>query len=397
MIKDIVFKLVSNDHPPATGFLIEAKQSLILGPILSENVTIYNGKTPYKPYYASMKTMCRNMNFAIYCVSVDNLSKIPRPAYKNSFQLEEGIPVLVGGFEKDNKVMTVLRTSIKMFPPIQSFTIDTDTEEPCQAILASTFESGMIGSPVFTTDSELIGVLGEKGMIHIQNVLSVFKYMNNSNLSDVEYPTPSLIWGYGSRSIMRYKTDSENNYGIFVKQVLPDSYLKNVKSEDIITHIVFGDNVAFFDRYGYTNIVRVLKKAKLYTYNYGEFKLISKRRISFEELFGFIGGNFSIQIIRDFKPLMIQCKVERIPGKRLGVDSFTHQEYNFREPSLSDLSMWKPSEWYQDYVIVEMDGNEDRIKISLRDLRSQIQTMNEKIIFYTESMNIVVLWKIEGF
>nr|QBK93785.1 MAG: uncharacterized protein LCPAC406_00990 [Pithovirus LCPAC406] len=387
-LKDLSFKLVSDDNQYSTGLLIDAKKGFIMGSILSDIITVYSSKTPYKPYKASIRCKCPNMKLAIYLIDTDVFKNTPKTGWKRSFLLEEGFTLFAGGFEKDDKMISVMKTTIVSFPK-SKLLIDTDINQSYQIILSCNYGKEMIGSPIIDGDGDTVGILGEYGMISIGTVISIYKYMDNSNLDNVEYPTPALMWSYGIRSIMRYKTNNENTYGILVKNVLSDSYLNDIHSEDIITHIVFGDNVAFLDRYGYSNIVKVAKSRKLYTHNYGDFKLVSNRRVSLEELFELIEGNFSIQIIRDFKPIMIKCKVEKKSSKLFGYEILTYQDYIFREPTLFELSRRKQSEWYENRLIVD----DDWIVMSMRELRNQIKDMDDRLVIKTESSNLIVLWK----
>jgi len=271
ILKDLAFKLVSDDGQVSTGILIDAKKGLIIGSIMSDSITIYSSKTPHKAYGASMRCKCPNMEFAIYLIDVDLFKSTPKRNWKYSYLLEEGSELFVGGFKKDDMTISVFRTTIISFPKSRLL-IDTDINKPYQVALSydstnsslhhhinkhssslydnghtSHYDNGMIGSPIISTDGDTVGILGEFGMIAFGTILSIFKYMNSSNLDTIEYPSPALLWSYGIRSIMRHKTDNENTYGFFVRDVLSDSYLREgIHNEDIIKKGTFVRRYDFY-------------------------------------------------------------------------------------------------------------------------------------------------------
>ncbi len=418
----ITFKLVSENGLSVSGMLIDGKEGLILGPILPcDNITIYNSCIPHKPCKAVLLRKCFNRGLAIYridskdrrCFSKANDHKIN---WKRSLYYKEGTKLFIGSFHSASVVFTISKTDITSFPSESpgvfcedNYIIDFDVKNPYQISLSTKFEKEFVGSPIVDEGGTLMGILGEYGMIPIDSIVLVTNYVRASSIPIIDYPTPSLMWSPGIRSIMRYKTSDEDTYGIYVRSVLPDSCIDGLKKGDIITHIEYNESttskyiayVAYFDRYGFAAIVTIDKKVKLFDYDYTKYNLITNRSVCIDEMFELITGKFRIQIIRNFEVQMIECTLSRKLGKPLreNIDSYKCGDYVFREAQLEEVcKRYKnPIDWYKCHIIVTNSGTTDWISTfsSMKELIDAIENNSSNISIETEGENLIVIWATE--
>ena len=159
----------------------------------------------------------------------------------------------------------------------------------------------------------------------------------------VKMPTLSLKWNKTNPNLMKFKTGDSKNYGIYIRNINPDSCLDQLQTGDIIRqleyHDVFWAGGESFDvtkRTGDNSLFLSLSKVKIICYfdRYGDFNIysesvdndgkksyakISKRIIGFSEVVDMIpiGSTFWMEICRDgewykIETTHVHCESNRI-------------------------------------------------------------------------------------
>lgn len=211
---------------------------------------------------------------------------------------------------------------------------DAKSRYPIYIQITASINKGNTGGPVLNKKGEVVGIVSygvseplelnddKVGYaIPTRTFLSIYFDLVKTNV--VKMPTLALEWNKSNRELMKSKTDDEKNYGIYVRNIYPDSCVDSLEHGDIIKRLDYEDpfwaskdafNVCnhdqnniksiilcYFDRYGDATVG--LKDER------GFLKLI-ERKLSFSEIMDMvpIGSQLNLEICRDKEWYMLQAK-----------------------------------------------------------------------------------------
>jgi len=234
----------------------------------------------------------------------DEVMTIGYPLYQDSIKYTTGI---VSGFETKGS---------DDFNDIE----DAKSRDPAYIQITAAINPGNSGGPLVNKKGEVIGI-NSGGLIDAQNIgyaipsrtfLSVYDELVKGGM--VKMPTLALEWNKTNRELMKLKTGDEKTYGIYVRNIYPDSCFDQLESGDVIRRLNYVDTtnistkfnknveiLCYFDRYG---------DADVGTKQDGRFQKIIDRKMSFSEIMDMvpIGTDISIEICRAGEWYLVQSK-----------------------------------------------------------------------------------------
>lgn len=198
-------------------------------------------------------------------------------------------------------------------------------------VYIQTTMQGYEGSPLFNKKGEVVGIgLGIENLFVPSRTLSgiMTGLLTSTNINthkNVNMPTLAVRWCKTNRDLMEITTGEGKNYGIYVRQVYPDSCLDQLKPGDIMRQLQYVNTsnielICYFDRFGDCSMCT--KDAE------GQLKNLNDRKLTFAEVVDMIPlhTEFSMDICRDGAWFRIQTQHSPVDSDRISL-SLTNGNY----------------------------------------------------------------------
>lgn len=339
----------SDKEISGTGFIIDSEKGYVLtNAHVVENslyISARSNKSGKKDFSLELISICREKDLALCKILKEDLAllnNIPSLKFGDSMLVKPGDKVRVMGYPLNQNNVKITEGVASGFENINK---DEEYEEdkedslsrsPYCIQISAPINHGNSGGPVLNEKDEVIGIV-TGGITKAQNIgyaipsrtfLSIYSEMK-SNLVVIS-PTLAFDWCCTNRELMKRYTGSSSTYGIYVRNVYPDSCLDKLEKGDIIRRIDFLDPfwkaknkteihpndyeqvTIFLDRFGISSQILKLKKPSdckckdLCSCTIDETKIVTdkvftERKLTLSEIVDMIpiGSNILLNICRN--------------------------------------------------------------------------------------------------
>jgi len=243
-----------------TGFIIDIEKGHVLTNFkIVDNAISIIGKlsiTGDRNINLKLISVCREKDIALCKIDHDDLKYIIRGMNKDqifslnmmftdSMNCKNGEEVISLGYFSSNYNINSTSGIICGFNRNKELELEDVLSRKTYYIeITNRLDYGNIGCPILNSFGKIIGIVSKIGkfcsfVIPSRSILCVYSKLLRSKI--VRHPTLALAWNKTNREIMKLKTGSSNTYGIYIRDVFPDSVSDAVETGDIIRRIDFED------------------------------------------------------------------------------------------------------------------------------------------------------------
>lgn len=338
-----------------TGFIIDMKRGFVAtNAHVVENCITINGRLPKlgkRDLTLELIGICREKDLALCKIIPEDVKLITRDIsddisilnmpFGDNMKLRETDEVMAIGYPlgHDNiKYTTGIVSGFQTKDDDDEYeqnnkgdVEDAINRSPTYIQITAPINPGNSGGPLLNSSGEVIGIIAA-GYLFAQNIgyaipsrtfLAIYCELIKATI--VKIPTFGLKWNKTNQDFMKCKTGDPRTYGIYVRDVFPDTCADTLETGDIIKSLTYNDvfwnnndsfkiekqyndrieNVCdgktteiacYFDRYGDASVGK-----RSETPNGAIFEKLVERKMSFSEIVDMmpIGCNFTLKICRN--------------------------------------------------------------------------------------------------
>lgn len=370
-----------------SGFIIDIKRGYVLttANVVSDAITIMGKISNLGKRILSLEiiSICREKNLAICKIFHDDIQLITRNVkntkifnvvFGDNMNLKIAEKVMIIGYQEENKNIsynegTVIGFGSKDLKNTQNKTNTNNIEDskqrkPSTVEISVYNKKGNEGGPLINDQGKVVGVVlfDEENQNSCQAIptrtfLSIYKTMTTNNI--VNMPTMSLEWNSTNSDLIDIKSGVEGMYGIYVRGILPDSFLDVIQQGDIIKKLEYKDSFwaypESFNLKNYNNNIdspvdnignkeKTPIDIKCYFDRYGDLQIKTIKNNKFVNL---CNRKLSLSEVVDMIPINSKIKLEIYRNKKgyaltnnhISIES-NRLEYNYKHINKTDYEIF---------------------------------------------------------
>lgn len=266
------------------GFIVDIENGYVVTTAnLVENcITIigYSESLGKRQMKLNLQSICRSKNLALCQIESDdvklltrNLSNEEKDAinvvFGDNLELLHAEQVYISTILYPHEFVSMLLSHIVNFHLSEQNVEDALDRGPSLILLDTNFPIPQ-GSPVLNGRGEVVGITidgTDCRMIPSRTFLAIMHNMKSEKI--VHVPTFGLNWINTNRELIDLKTKDPSIYGIYIRNVSPDSFCSEMKEGDIIQTLIFYDpfwnqphQCKFTNKYHWINEFSNIKESK---------------------------------------------------------------------------------------------------------------------------------------
>ena len=254
-----------------TGFIVDISKGYVLtnAHVLDDalSITVRSIKTGRKKLTASLVGICPSKDLAICKLSKDSIEELTSgmedPTKLNMpigdhMALRQADEVMAIGYPLGDEIKytTGIISGFHSKKGRDLDDIEDSYSRPAFYVqITAALNPGNSGGPLINTNGEVVGI-NSAGTLFAQNTgyavgsrtyMAISKQLINGGVLRV--PTWGMGWCPSSDSLSKHVCGGKDKEGIYIRSVLPDSFLP-LKEGDILSSVIHNTNRFVFDRHG---------------------------------------------------------------------------------------------------------------------------------------------------
>ena len=268
------------------GFIISIEEGYVIttADLVANAITIagYSEILGKRQLRLNLKSICPAKNIALCQIIPEDINlltrdfedkKCCRVIFGDSLDLIPMEQLLALTYQPNGETVTPTLTYIS------GFDIDRNTAECCEDAKARrathislSFDGSLMpAAPLFNSKSEVVGLISDSTrqlMIPSRTVLAIMEALEKEEF--VQVPTFGFGWNSTNRELIDLKTKDPSLYGIYIRDVCPDSCCYDLKEGDVIRQFIYYDP--------FTGTKDLLARSKKLSTEYEKFAIRRPRR-----------------------------------------------------------------------------------------------------------------------